>query len=143
MRLSKESRLVAGITLLTIPSIEYGGSFLLTSLADPIYLANALRHDLFRAGHAHAGVLVILSLVLQLLLDQVELSPALKWIARVGAPLSAVFISAGFFLSALSPSTTRPGTAILLVYIGAVFVGASTVLTGIGLLRRPKSSGAA
>jgi hypothetical protein len=35
MNLSKESRLVAGITLLTIPTIDYGGSFLLNSLTDP------------------------------------------------------------------------------------------------------------
>lgn len=142
MHLSKESRLVAGITLLTIPTIEYGGSFLLTSLMDPVYMANALRHDLFRAGHAHAGVLVILSLVLQILVDQAELSSALKWIARVAAPIAAVLISAGFFLSAISPSSSQPGQAIALVYVGAVLMAASTLLTGIGLLRSPRSQSA-
>jgi hypothetical protein len=135
MNLSKESRLVAGITLLTIPTIEYGGSFLLNSLTDPMYVANPLRHDLFRAGHAHAGVLVILSLILQPLIDQAILPSALKWIARLGAPLAAVLVSAGFFLSALSPSTLQPGRAIALVYLGAVLIAFCVLSTGVGLIR--------
>ena len=50
------------VILVTVPTIEYGGSFLLGMLrrAEPGYVDNALRHDLFRAGHAHAGVMVVL-----------------------------------------------------------------------------------
>jgi hypothetical protein len=33
------------------------------------YIDNALRQNFFRAGHAHAGVKVILSLICQLLVD--------------------------------------------------------------------------
>jgi len=41
-----------------------GGVTLLTMLvSDPSYKANSLRQDLWRAGHAHAGVLLILALV--------------------------------------------------------------------------------
>jgi hypothetical protein len=48
-----------------VPTIQYGGYFLLTSLVNrgSGYVENPLRHNFFRAGHAHAGVIVILSLV--------------------------------------------------------------------------------
>jgi hypothetical protein len=135
VNLSRQAKLVAGITLITVPTIEYGGSFLLASLTDPSYVANPLRHDLFRAGHAHAGVIVILSLVCQVLLDEASLGPTLKWCARIGAPLAAVLISAGFFLSALPASTSQPGGAISLVYAGGALLAAAVLLTAVGLLR--------
>ena len=76
MQLSREARLVAGITLLTVPTILYGGVTLLGILtrgaagfAPEGLSLNETQWALFRAGHAHAGVWVILSLVLQMLLD--------------------------------------------------------------------------
>jgi hypothetical protein len=67
MEISNTSKLLAGVILVTVPTIEYGGSFLLGMLrrAEPDYVGNVLRHDLFRAGHAHAGVMVLLSLICQ------------------------------------------------------------------------------
>ncbi len=64
MELSNTSKLLAGIILITVPTIEFGGVFLLLMLqmVDPEYVDNPIRQGLFRAGHAHAGVLVILSL---------------------------------------------------------------------------------
>ncbi len=69
--MTREARLMSGIILVTVPTIQYGGYFLLTSLMDKKsgYMENALRQNFFRAGHAHAGVIVILSLVCQLLAD--------------------------------------------------------------------------
>ena len=62
--MTREARLLSGIILITIPTIQYGGYFLLTSLIDKGsgYMDNPLRQNFFRAGHAHAGVIVILSL---------------------------------------------------------------------------------
>src|ERR1700750_51241 len=63
--MTREAKIMPGVILLTIPTIQYGGYFLLTSLKDPNshYMDNALRQNFFRAGHAHAGVFVILALV--------------------------------------------------------------------------------
>jgi hypothetical protein len=59
---------------------------------------------MFRAGHAHAGVLVILSLVHQLLADAAYPAPGSAfWVARLGVPLAAVLVPMGFFLSMASP----------------------------------------
>lgn len=77
---------------------------------------------IFRAGHAHAGVIVILSLVCQILADAAVLPTPLLWFVRVGVPLSALLISAGFFFSVLPPATTEPSGAVSLIYIGALIL---------------------
>ena len=62
----------------------------------------SLRQNFFRAGHAHAGVIVILSLVCQILADSAFLSSPLVWLVRIGVPLAAILISAGFFFRCCS-----------------------------------------
>ncbi len=73
--MTREARMMAGVILITVPTIQYGGYFLLTSLLNRSshYMDNALRQNFFRAGHAHAGVIVILSLVCQVLADAATL----------------------------------------------------------------------
>lgn len=137
MEISNTSEMLAGVILVTVPTIEYGGSFLLGMLrrAETAYVDNALRHDLFRAGHAHAGVLVLLSLICQLLADVAILPARLIWIARLGAPCAAILMSLGFFLSAASPRVTEPTRIISLVYTGAVILGMAILAVGVGLIR--------
>jgi hypothetical protein len=98
---------------------------------------NALRENLFRAGHAHAGVIVLLSLIVQVLADWGALPVALLWFVRIGTPVSAMLISAGFFFSLLSPTATQPNGAVDLVYLGALVLAPSVVTLAIGLLRPP------
>ena len=138
--MSRDARLISGIILITVPTIQYGGYFLLTSLLDRSsgYMDNALRQNFFRAGHAHAGVIVILSLICQLLADGAVLPDGLLWMVRLGVPLAAILISAGFFFSMLPPAATQPSRAIGLIYIGAVILAISVLTLGIGLLRTPQ-----
>jgi cytochrome bd-type quinol oxidase subunit 1 len=90
---------------------------------------------MFRAGHAHAGVLVILALVGQLLLDAARLPLWLAWVARLGFPLAAILVSAGFFAAAIGRGVTQPTPWIAVLYIGAGLLALAVILTGIGLLR--------
>jgi len=73
--MTREARTMAGIILLTVPTIQYGGYFLLSSLTNRNsgYMDNSLRQNFFRAGHAHAGVFVILALACQILADSANL----------------------------------------------------------------------
>ncbi|MGH9463979.1 MAG: hypothetical protein ACRD1X_22490 [Vicinamibacteria bacterium] len=136
MNLSREAKLVSGIILLTIPTIMYGGLTLLGILTGgaagsaPAGLTlDETQWALFRAGHAHAGVWVILSLVIQVLLDSARLSAGLKWLARLAAPAGAILLPGGFFGVAFFPALRW------LIYLGAVSMFASVVLAGVGLLR--------
>ncbi len=140
MNLSRPARLMAGVTLLTVPTIVYGGLTVLTLVTAGAHgLPSAgemtltpLQMTLFRAGHAHAGVLVILSLVLQVLLDFTELPSGGRWLARVAAPMAAILLSGGFFGIAF-----HPGLGALL-WAGAFALVVAVVLTGVGLLRSPR-----
>jgi hypothetical protein len=138
MELSRQSRLISGVLLVTIPTIQYGGTYLLKLLTthDRNYIENPLRQGMFRAGHAHAGVLVILSLVCQLLADAAAPAPAWAlWIARLGVPIAAVLIPLGFFLSVASPSAESPNAWIGSLWMGVVTLGASVLTLGILLIR--------
>ena len=135
--MTREAKMFSGIILITVPTIQYGGYFLLTSLMDKTsgYMDNPLRQNFFRAGHAHAGVIVILSLVCQMLADGAALPASLVWIARIAVPLAAILIPAGFFLSMLPPTAAQPSGAVALIYVGAVCLAAGVLLLGVGLIR--------
>lgn len=123
----------AGVLLLAIVGVEWGGYYML-SLARGRRVATPFQVTFSRAGHAHAGVLVILALVSQLYVDAAGVSGALGIVAREGIPLAAILMPAGFFLSSAGGGRTRPNALIWLLYAGAVSLGAGVVALGVGLL---------
>ncbi|HZW96467.1 MAG TPA: hypothetical protein VFF64_26215 [Candidatus Eremiobacteraceae bacterium] len=135
--MSRESRMLAGILLILLPTVMYGGLTLLSLLTGdvPGYNDNPLRHDLWRAGHAHAGVYLVLSLVMLRYVDEAVLSPFWKWIARTGAPIAAILIPAAFFLSVISPTAKEPNGLMNLAYVEALFLAAAVLSLGVGLIR--------
>lgn len=136
----RESRRLAGTLLVLLPLVAFGGTSILTLLVgDPAYADNPLRRDLWRAGHAHAGVLLVLALVALRYVDEAALSDRLKRVVRHAIPAAAVLLPAAFFLSVLTPDATEPNALINLAYVGAVVLVAGLVLLGVGLLRDPRT----
>jgi hypothetical protein len=137
MEISSKAKRLAGVILATITTIDYGGAFLvgMSRSSATGYVDNALPHDLFRAAHAHAGVMVLLSLICQFLADAAFLPGWLIWIGRLRASCRAILILLGFFLSATSPSITTPTRMIWLVYAGAGILAVAILVLGIGLIR--------
>jgi hypothetical protein len=138
--MTRESRTLAGTLLVILPTVMFGGVTLLRFLVgrEPGYANNPLRQDLWRAGHAHAGVYLVLALVLLRYVDEAELSPAWKHFARSATPLAAILVPAGFFLSVLSPRATEPNALINLAYVGGVVLATGVIVLGVGLLRAAK-----
>jgi hypothetical protein len=135
---SRESRVTAGILLILLPAVVYGGTSILSLLiGDPAYAQNELRQDLWRAGHAHAGVLLVLSLVTMRYVDEANLPGWLRSFARHSIPAAAVLLPAAFFLSVLSPDATEPNAMIYLAFVGAASLASGVLVLGIGLIRRP------
>jgi len=136
---SDQSRRLAGILLVVFPTAIFGGVSLLGMLIDARsgYIENPLRRDLWRAGHAHAGVLLILSLVALHYVDQAALPVRLKGFVRHAIPAAAILLPMAFFLSMLSPTAREPNALIYLAFVGAVVLAAGLVTLGVGLLRRP------
>jgi hypothetical protein len=133
---SEPNRRLAGLLLVLIPTVVAGGYSLLAVIDDPAYRSNELRQDLWRAGHAHAGVLLILALVALRYLDDARLGPRAAWVARHAIPAAAIVMPLAFFTSITDTHATEPNAMILLAPIGGILLAAGTVTLGVGLLRR-------
>ena len=131
------SRKTAGILLVIFPTVIYGGISLLTFLIDRAagYVDNPIRQDLFRAGHAHAGVFLVLSQNVLRYIDEARLTQGWKQFVRSSVPSAAILVPAGFFFSILSPSAVSPNRLIYLSFAGAVVLAAGLITLGVGLLR--------
>jgi hypothetical protein len=133
--MSPDARLMCGISLILVPTIVYGGLTILGVISNGAFGMPAPKNlspsqmTFYRAGHAHAGVLTLLALFLQIALDSATLAPALIWPARVGALAAALLVSGGFF--AIAHVRALRGV----LYAGAVLVAATTLTVGIGLIR--------
>jgi hypothetical protein len=136
--MTQESRRLAGILLIVLLSVMFGGVSILSLLiGDATYTQNPLRQDLWRAGHAHAGVWLILALVVLRYVDEANLSNAMKWLVRGSVPVAAILVPAAFFLSVLSPNAAAPNGFIYLAYVGAVVLAVGVLVRGFGLVRGP------
>jgi hypothetical protein len=133
LELSDVARVTAGIVVLTVVAIESGGAFLVAVVTGRV-AATDFQRSFYRAGHAHAGVLVILGLVCLLLTEATALDGFWRWLAGTGVLVAAILMPAGFFLSAVGPGRERPGPAVVLLPVGAVVLAAGLVSLGIGLL---------
>ncbi|HEX2300290.1 MAG TPA: hypothetical protein VHH34_17555 [Pseudonocardiaceae bacterium] len=142
--MTAQSRRVAGILLIIFPTVVLGGVSVLTLLVnDPGYADNPLRQDLWRAGHAHAGVLLLLSLIALRYVDETNLTEPVRWLVRLALPAAAVLLPLAFFLSVLTPDATEPNPLINLAYLGAVLLVTAMLTLGIGLVRARATAGSA
>jgi hypothetical protein len=135
--MSTESLRTAGIVLVVFPTVVFGGASLLWHwiTRQTTYYDHPLRRSLWRAGHAHAGVLLILTLVAVDLVDQADLSSGWKQVVRTTIPAAALLLPIAFFLSIARPDAQRPNRLINLAYVGAVSLVVGTLTLGVGLLR--------
>jgi hypothetical protein len=131
--LSSDSTATAGVLLLTIVAVEYGGWAVLRIVRGR-QQATPFQVNFARAGHAHAAVLVTLALVTQILADAADLSGVAEVLARNGIWAAAVLFPAGFFLSSAGRGRTEPNRLIALLYAGVAALTAGVVALGLGLL---------
>jgi hypothetical protein len=134
--MTPETRITCGIILLTVPTIQYGGYFLLSILSGKTKLPlTDFQKSMFRAGHAHAGVLVMLAIIAEVLTDYAGLKPAWEHIVRTGFPAAAILVSGGFFASASGKNLTKPNKMIVILYLGVVLLATCLIALGIGLIQ--------
>ena len=99
--LSSVSQTTAGVLLLTMVAVEFGGWYVL-QLVTGRQEATPFQKTFARAGHAHAGVLVSLALICQIFADAAALEGPLASLARSGVPLAA---------NSFRPATSSPRLA--------------------------------
>ena len=127
------SMTIAGAILLTIVTIQFGGYFMTKIVRGQVPMTD-FQKSFARAGHAHAGVLVILSLVALLYVDQSGLSGFWLWIARLAIPTAAILMSGGFFASSAGKDRTQPNQFLWVLWLGAASLAVGVLTLGIGLI---------
>ena len=139
--MSSITKLFCGLTLISIPTIEFGGYFLLQILSgkQSELGLTTFQEGMFRAGHGHAGVIVILSLLAQILTDHARLTKPMEWLVRIGFPVAGLLVSGGFFAAASGPGLTEPNGSIALLYVGVGLLALVLVILGIGLIKGRKA----
>ena len=133
MELSDASRVLAGILLISLVTVESGGALLLRIVRGN-QPATPVQQTFFRAGHAHAGVFLILALVCQVLVDVTTLTGLAEWVARAFVPIAALLLPGGFFLSVTRRGATEPNRLVLMIPVGGVVLAIGLLTLGLGLL---------
>lgn len=130
--MSDTQTISAGVVLLTVIGIAYGGSFLLRVVNGTVP-TNDLQRSYFRAGHAHAGVLVILGLVVTMLVAQAGVTGLLASLST-GVLWAAILMPAGFFLSVVGREPEKPNYLRYLIPAGGLVLVVGVGSAGIGLI---------
>ncbi|MFC3454442.1 hypothetical protein [Amycolatopsis speibonae] len=121
-------RLFTVIALVSLPTVMYGGYALMGVLRDKKLTEH--QRGMFRAGHAHAGVLLVLALVALRILGQTELPDTALWIVCFLLLFGVLAQSGGFFLHLL-PGKGKLGGRV--TSAGAVLLGAAILTTAYGV----------
>src|SRR5690349_16697858 len=99
MIMSPDARLMCGLSLILIPTIVYGGLTLLGVVSNRLMGTpapsnlSATQTVFYRAGHAHAGVLTLLAMLLQIVIDYAAIPSSLVWAVRVAAIAASILVS--------------------------------------------------
>jgi hypothetical protein len=125
-------RLFSIIAWIAIPTVMFGGYSLLGLLT-----RNGLsqfQQTYFRAGHAHAGVLLLMSLLYHYYMEQTSLSPKIKVFAAVVVLIGILAQSGGFFLHMLIGEPGAPSLGTTVTILGAVLLALAVLILVYGLI---------
>lgn len=125
-------RIFSIIAWIAIPTVMYGGYALLGFLTRGGL--TPFQQTYFRAGHAHAGVLLLMSLLYHYYMEQTNLGPGIKLVAAVAVLVGILAQSGGFFLHLLvgQPGARSLGNTI--TGLGAAILVLSILILVYGLI---------
>lgn len=135
------TRLLGGLVLFAIVTVEFGGASLLGLLTANDALT-PFEEQFFRAGHGHAGVLLILSLAFLLLLERTVYGASTQTGLAITLLVGILLQSGGFFVHMLVGEEGERSIGILMTWTGAVVIAIALIAGGVGLLRKRTSAAA-
>jgi hypothetical protein len=124
----KALRLWIVLSWIALPTVMYGGYSLLRLINQGEGLT-PFQTTWFRAGHAHAGVLLLMSLLYYLFLDQTALAPATKQVGCLAMFVGILAQSGGFFVHMMIGQPNEPSIGTLITMAGAALLA-----IGVGIL---------
>ena len=127
------SRMIA-FTLFAIVTVEFGGWSLLGMLTSQGAVSE-FEEQFFRAGHAHAGVLLTLALVYFVLMDRTGFDTRRQRLLGLTLLTGILLQSGGFFLHMLVGEQGGSSSGTLITRIGAILLAVALIGLGVGVLR--------
>lgn len=112
-----------------LPTVMYGGYALLTLLTRKDALT-PFRRTWFRAGHAHAGVLLLMFLLFLEFLARTNLTTAVKHFACGTFVAGVLCQSGGFFVHMVKGEPDRPSIGTTITTVGAVLLTLAIIVLG-------------
>jgi hypothetical protein len=131
------------VSVLSLIAVEFGGWALLKFLTGQDSLGAPdtpevmdRRMRFFRAGHAHAGVLIVLSLVYYLYLDRADFSNGFDWLVGLVLVAGTLAQSGGFFIHLAKGAPATPSVGTTVTRLGAILIAVALVILAIGLIKQ-------
>jgi hypothetical protein len=121
------------IALFSLPTVMYGGYSLLRLLG--ARKLNEFQIAYFRAGHAHAGVLLVLTLVVLDVVDRVGVGSGLQWVIGILLVVGVLAQSGGMFVHMAIGKPGKWSMGNWLTTAGAVVLAAALITTGVAVIR--------
>lgn len=125
-------KLFTVIALFSLPTVMLGGYFLLR-----LFSRERLNHfqgNYFRAGHAHAGVLLILALVVLDIMDRSEISNGQQWVICFLLLVGILAQSGGMFIHMAIGEPGRWSMGNTVTTVGAVLLATAMVWVAVGVI---------
>ena len=132
-------RIFSIIAWIALPTVMYGGYALLGLLTREGL--SEFQQTYFRAGHAHAGVLLLLSLLYHHYMEQTRLSVAVKRGAAAALLAGILAQSGGFFLHMVIGQPGAPSLGTTLTSLGALILAVSVLVLVYGLVTTKHEDG--
>lgn len=133
------TRRIGAFVLFAIVTVEFGGWSLLGLLTSSDGLT-PFEEQFFRAGHGHAGVLLILSLAFLLLMERTSYEPKTQRLLALTLLAGVLLQSGGFFVHMLLGEENAASAGTYLTWSGAALLAFALIGGGVGLLRRQASA---
>jgi hypothetical protein len=118
---------------IALPTVMYGGYSLL-GLLNRGNVLTPFQVTWFRAGHAHAGVLLLMSLLYYPFLDQTTLSPSIQTAACAALVAGILAQSGGFFIHMLVGQPNQASIGTRVTTVGALLLIAAIAVLVYGLI---------
>ena len=119
-----------------LPTVMYGGYALLALLTKKEGLT-PFRRSWFRAGHAHAGVLLLMFLLYLEFIARTNLAVAVKHVACGVFVVGVLTQSGGFFVHMNKGGPDRPSIGTKITTIGAVLLTVAIAVLVYGIASGP------
>jgi len=129
--MSQPTQLFVVIVLVSLPTVMFGGFSVLRLITAK--KLNEFQLAYFRAGHAHAGVLLVMTLAALSFLGDSNLSTAARWAVCILLSVGVIAQSGGMFLHALLGQPGRWSSGNTATTAGGVALAAGLLTLAYGI----------